>query len=1173
MDEFTKNIIKQLFFESSEKISEITKHLSNDERKKRFKEIKPLIKELTSICKFEPDTTLLRKQSLFGSISFEPRYKSVRDIYDLVINNLGNLKDVIKEQKINIQTSEGSFDFFINLQTLYISLSDYKSISSALKITRKDPFPKDYNKDIPIYLLGKALLEREEEWKKEVFINFFENIEKQILSFGFPGFTKLVLEVIQKHPEWKNDFENYIGKSMNLDGFIRNKELKDFPADVILSGLRFEFNTDLPQNVFAFQIQYGHQKITDLIQEGYLPRKEIIKITLDRLQRYSKPGVITGWMKIYDFLKLSQNELEDNREIFLNIINATSPQVISLSLDSLKKITLIETEFESLIPQVAFNLNNNVQKVAKDSFTFLKHISKKDKKYLPQIIASIVNNLAIHNKNLRTEIIKWLYDKKLPEYLEPYIKNLLEEDEITAFEKDLLKSLLYKKDSTVTEIKKEVITITQQEKELIPDVALKDNIYRTNAKNIIDIINNYNKTKTISEIKPVTHDYSAYIYEEKIKYCNNEIELAVYISELVTKQITSFDLEIVIEGILKFREIQEQEKVLKILDPALKVLDKVNIINPQFFFSRSITPNTILLAQFAYLWINNGKTFTFSKNTISEKIGWQTNSDMFCYKKFLALKNIFQRESKYKFLSSPIYKTGWIPPEIFAERYISIEEKYILPDDLLLALFRLAYPGRNEAWNILKNKLRPDNFYDCAVSIAITLEKEILHKSVKYFIDYFKKNPPDDLIFEMNFTGNVEIKDTKENQIFRLFNSAIRSRFGSNDAFEDLPGLKELTLSQLKIDFGTDFEKYYKEIDKLIKENNSAISKIANSVTSVFENLLSGFTGNNSEKDEQQNELSVNPYQKIMEKCRKIMPLGKLKKEDQRIIKDIIFAPNNFEIKVSCETSKNATSDQNGNLYYNPSELTNPDKIVYIPNISSIKENTSYYPQLLPYFLGHTSMLYYYVPFDINGVIFRFPPVAQIFFDTTVKRKEVDNCQDFVSSGISPYVDIRNGLEKLGEFLILKQLKQKEKVLNILIEGTKDGRLTPYDISNLFKNLFTETSKGFKYLMESVAYLTSYSGYFEMIVILTIEYILAESKEENYSRNISPLMDLLIDLLTKNKRSLENQNALKFLTTLSESKKKNSLKDKAKILLSIENKNKFPVIVEILSDILKDTQQ
>lgn len=183
-----------------------------------------------------------------------------------------------------------------------------------------------------------------------------------------------------------------------------------------------------------------------------------------------------------------------------------------------------------------------------------------------------------------------------------------------------------------------------------------------------------------------------------------------------------------------------------------------------------------------------------------------------------------------------------------------------------------------------------------------------------------------------------------------------------------------------------------------------------------------------------------------------------------------------------------------------------------------------------------------------------FPAIAQNLFDVACSQKE--NIKkgfryylNLLNLGEYQIVDLSDGIEILFESLTQKNIEDKEKLHLLIYEGLKDGRISLQDIISNLVNIFNE-SKGFKYIMESIKYLSSVSETFEKLTLLSIEDYIGSKNINN--KNLSILSDYFIELISKYNRTIKNSDTLKLLEETINSKKKNTFKDKAKVIFDLQ---------------------
>lgn len=1138
MSKNIEKILTIIFLGSNKEAISFCKNIEEKERKLLFKEIKPYLENIKKICKFDFNTYEHIEENILGNIikSFKPKSFQIKEVLSFFLES-DDIEETIKIKKININSNKDVHKILTKNQIFHVMLADKKSVLSGLKITRNDPILLygDIKQNSFIYNVGKSILERNDNISFDLLCEYFDKIEKYDNIFTYFGFFDLVKEVQKVFPDKKEEIKPFLAKSLYYEGLRKyNENMKRFSAEEIMIGLDYQITDEKNLNLYhpLISLPYFTESIIKLIKDNHFPREELIDLALKNLMIHTRKSTITGWVKVYEALEVTKDEVLERKENYLNLLNSISSQGTQIALDEIKKIiSNLENDYEHIIHSLSFNLGNNVQKVSKTSFTVLKTLYK-NKKLKELVLDSIVQNISIPNKNTRQDVLKWIISQELTEEHKNNIKELFQYDS-DPIDREILKDILDAK-----EVNKNENLSNLEINKIESDIHLESDI-KINSK----YINNVNKLIELSnknefDFKSIKREIGCldnYNKSPKFTLFSSETELAelLSLSGSNAKRITYIGLEKILASIIKFKDIQESEKIKKILDPCLKLTSKIEKYSqdPSIPIQINVTSNNIIASLLAYFWVNK-KHIDVNENILKS---WFQYGDYFTYKRFNALKEFIDLESVEYLLSTPDYENFFIEPETLAKRIEKVPFHLISFDDLFLALFRLSNSSKDKAWEIIKNTFEKqekdsllkklklmiktyDEVIDKFKKQALILTFAPLNeakKALSEFINYLDKSPSTDTIYSRDlYPVSIDNNDyNKNNVVFRLLNASIRGRYNLYSPFEEMPELEKINLDNLSINLGVNRIKYHQ-----------ALQEIYQKTTNVFASQS----------------VDMNTFKTVS----KIKDLDKNQKD---FLKKLIFYP--FKI-----TKENSVKIDNTDIY------------------SYSKDIIFYYPNLSHYYTSIDYPSYQYMEAVIENKLSYFPANLQNLFDMACSQK--DNIKkgykyylDLLQLGEFSIVDISDGIEILFEALNQKNIENKEKIHFIINEGLKDGRILFTDIISNLSNIFDE-SKGFKYVMESIKYLATTSETFEKLTLLAIENYIG--KENINSKNLSVLSDYLIELMSKYARTIENQNTLKLLEETINSKKKNTFKDKAKIIFDIQKTEKISFEKSIILSLIKE---
>lgn len=1117
MEELNKKSLNIIFTGKYKDVIDFCSSLNDKDRKTLYKDLKPYLAKVKEICKFNFNHyELIEKQTPYGLMKrYETKKIDIKDVLKIFLEEK-DLDNVINEQKINIQSNPQSSRIFVKSKIFMIMLCEMKSILQNIKVNRNDNIINysDNKKESFIYVFTQAMLERKENSKYDILCEYFENIEKYNQSFFYPCFYDSVKLVLDNYKDKENDLKKYLAKALYYDG-IRNdyEKIHTYDPELIVMSLDFSPTDERTINAFPHPVSLSYMvdKLKVLITNNYLPRQELIDITLKNLLTQNRNSIITGWVRIYETINPNKNEVLERKETYINLLNSISSQGIQIALNEIKNILNdISDEYELLIDLLSFNLNNTVQKVSKASFLILKSLLK-NKTLNNSILDSIIKNLYIPNKNLRIEVLKWIKTQNLNNNQKESIKNLFK-DSNELIELDIIKDFF---DTEEKMIQNNDLNNTYNEIILNSDIKLINNKYLKNFENINNLIINGRFDLNYNKIKVNTLNYDL---DKKIEVFNNEVEFAEYLSLFASssKKVLPLSLEIIFASVLKFKNVVEKEKVEKILDPCFKAINTVinfkEDINEFRFINLPI--NNIIACLAGYIWLNRQNVKI--KNNISFQYG-----DYLAYKRLNSLLSYINSDNIYSLLSTPDYFNYFIEPETFANKLINRSIESIDFNDLFVSLFRLNLLSKEKtlkAWEIIEKYLSDKNKFSFTKTLKAFIGNqeeifnnfkiqslilafaplEIAKKSLNIFLRFFDNNSTTDFILCNEFLSELYNNDDNiNNQVFRLFNASLRARYNIESPFTEMPELENININGLKIDLGSDRMKYQQDFQELMEQNPRSLNF----------NLP----------------INIQNYRVTKE-------FKDLSDKEKKYFKELIFFPYRLE-----KDSLIVNGIQNTNYIY-------------------IKPDLLYYPHLEHYYSSFEYSGFNYLEANTEQKVSSFPHISQRLFELSINKSDLIKTNSkyytkFLSLANINTVDISGGIDILFYPLIQKNIKDKDYILETIYECLKQGKINPDEIINNFSNLFSET-KGFKYIIESIKYLNSMSNVFEMLTILSIEKYFASENVNN--KNISVLSEIMIELMQKYNRQIKNSKSLEFLQDSINSKKSNSFKDKAKIILDLQ---------------------
>ncbi|MEK7434224.1 MAG: DUF6493 family protein [Cyanobacteriota bacterium] len=1145
--------LKMLFLSKPKDIVKFSINLSSEEKKELNTKYKKIIPTLKEACKFRYDRDISNNtfsqnsltvtvSNLLKPVKEKLNINDMSSAYNGVVKNIDNLDEYIEKNNIGFYFFSKNNNLLFNILILSAGIYEPRSLFSLFKMKSNDTrFNYNENEKPFFEKIIKVLLFRKEKGIDEVLIKFFDEVDKLYTPWmvqNYNGLSKLILEVIDERPNIKEDLARNFGKCLTLD--IAQKNLSLFSSEVIFSALEYENFT--PETPLIISEGYWSRKkeVLELITLGKIAREKTIEITLDKLTKTVKIGALRYWNKFYNDLEIKNEEKDKYQEKYFNLISSLNSTSIQIGLDEIKE--LIKTkkfnlDYSILIENLSYNLNNITKKVSETSFKLLKLLFKDHES---KIIECIIKNIYVADNKLRANIIDFITTKKLNEEQKIELSNFYYSAELNSIEKEKIEQALnLEKESLSLNIEIQEISDTsitlKAEKDVLP-------IHKQNYYQLIEAI----KLKSFENIKSIKLE-EPFIYGEKLDFSENESDFILKIKETSKKWRIENDYEIFFYEALKFKEIKDKDRAIKLLSSIFEAHDK-NEASTQFY--NHYWHRNIILCMLTSLLVKDKSLNSYSYESLKKITETSTGINHHYLRLFLLVKKILENNYSFTLLSTPTYKSGWIDIKDFYQRFEKIPQEHIIFDDLVLALFRTTNINKNniqlQEKIISKTQLLKDNFMKNALFIKFGNDIQI-ETAISFFVTYFSKNKPNDhIIFtKSNNKYNDFILD-ETNMAFRLFNASLLGRFGLVNLIKKFPLLSKIDISNFLIHEGVN----YYNLPNPVNEN------ILDGIKDFFSNLLT-----------KKNEHNINPISKIQDKEKSIFIKKVFWNEEQNYLKTIDIS-NYAENKE--QYIKEKYSMYNNDIYLKKA-------LSSFMSIHSKTENI-FYPQ----FLIFIDSGYEFMSEDSKNIIifdsWKLPNIIQNIFDYNCVKLSQFDILDFsktealpkmISSGAFLQVDISNNLDTIFSLLISKHSEVKKIAFDIIQESIKTGRMTYKKISDSFTKLLIETSKGFKYLKESLDSISMIDSYYEKIVLFSLETFFEKIDFNNLeSKNTSQILDIFYDMLTRLNRNISSTKALNNLKSFFDDKKKSPLKNKIKIILDLNFKNRANLEEEIIIELI-----
>ncbi|HCK81804.1 MAG TPA: DUF6493 family protein [Candidatus Competibacter sp.] len=212
------------------------------------------------------------------------------------------------------------------------------------------------------------------------------------------------------------------------------------------------------------------------------------------------------------------------------------------------------------------------------------------------------------------------------------------------------------------------------------------------------------------------------------------------------------------------------------------------------------------------------------------------------------------------------------------------------------------------------------------------------------------------------------------------------------------------------------------------------------------------------------------------------------------------------------------------------------------------------HPCLWPYVLVNTQ--HFATPQIIADHVFRFPPLAQRFFEAGLCRqnRKDDYYRDLTAAmlaqGKQPQVDVRPHLGQMTVGLLATQPTQRENGVDLLAQALHDGRASPSDLAGALADQIKVTDKGYAQLDQALASLVATGEAGRATVLLASERVIGGGVAEFSPRKLSLMLERLADILNETRRAVTDPNARRQLEQLAAAKKKSVTRDKARMVVA-----------------------
>ena len=787
-----QSLLRKLFEGSGDELRSCLQPLTAAQRKALFSEFGPLPKILQRTCRYQPDARPVRLIRLYQAIREDPAGFLQDQAATLALP--GALNNPQTLQHSSYETLRG---FYSRLQLLQVGLADKTGVVGAFGHHSTEPVRTER------FLLqaGRILLDRPESWVQETFIRVCEEfLHWTRFTDGDLGAAQLLQEALQRHPDWIRVLAPSMGRAMRRDGFF-NRPLDRYDAAMILAGL----DDEPPAQKAGLEPLMDPEIVQSILRRaanGDLPRSDLIALILRKLHSPLRPSIIKCWIHLFGQLALTDAEFHHHAKTLLDLIHAPTPAAGKLALQ------MIETHFlqdpdraGERIATLGSALQNPLQIIAKGAWNLLK----KQLKALPDgygpMTPVVIAGLSSPHAALRSELLRWLGALPLQQFDEDALRRVRELAAVLPpAELSPIAHLLAERpaaanpapmmDSVVDQcamLQEQIAAIRQRAEEQPGNVLLNRRLA---------FLGDGLTPPPCGVLKATLPDHSAALTPPDGVWCETAEALALDMVRTRRRALTWADYDRLFAGMLRFADAAQSSRVQTILAPLAERLtfwQKPLADGAYPGWAQAVELPALLLAQ---VW---------RERRIAPFATGSRGAQMLNLHFSLALQRRLRHMLKLLaagqdiLLSQPTHAAGWLAPAAFAERFARLPHTLLDPEELGAALYRLpALPElRAAAWTMLAPQLEScgeDDLYGEALRLALAPDDQA-EIALVWFLRYFERKPPTEPLFyaTTDFSGGglagvLRIKmfkidhDTSANVAFRLFNAALRCRYGLGDA-------------------------------------------------------------------------------------------------------------------------------------------------------------------------------------------------------------------------------------------------------------------------------------------------------------------------------------------------------------------------------------------------------
>lgn len=795
-DERFQTLLRQLFEGDDDRLRDVLRPLTAEQRKALFEQFGELFEVLRRACRYEREARPAKLAELYRAIREDPveflRDRTTSLAAPGALNNPQALQGGLFQQR----AYGALMAFYSRLNLLLAGLAGKGGVAGAFKTSSRQPVR---TQKFVLYA-GRVLLDRPEPWIGDALTRVFENmLSRARFTGGDQGVARLMLEARQQHPEWVDALAPWLGMAMRRDGFFSHA-LEGFDSAMILAGLDY----DPPAQEGFFEPLFDARVVDTLVRrlaEGSLPRADFLALILRKLQSPLRPGVAKCWIDLFGRLAPTDAEIRVHVEEFITLLNAPAPAASKLAFGVVERHVLEDADRAAeLVRALGYAVQNPVQALAKSALRLLKKQVKSNPEPIASALNAVVQGLSSPHAALRADLLRWLGTIQPQHWNEDALRSLQETAAaLPPAELAPIAHLLAERPATCSNGIREENPDRHSDPLAVVD-AIRRRVEADPADSLsrrrLAFLEHYLSTGQCGELEVTTvPDHSSALSPPNFERHETAEALALDIARTRRRVFAQADYDRILAGLLRFASSARSERVGAILAPVLDQLgewQQGSLDESSAWWGRGWELPALFLAR---AWRGEAPP-SFPRNSR----GGQLLDSQFrpAQQRRLKHASALLAAGYETLLSVPTHAAGWLTPTVFADRFNALPPRLLDAEELGAALYRLpALPEqRTDAWNRLAAGVaKLDAPFADALILALAPDAEA-KPALDRLLRHFEKHPPTEPLFHALSSGfgsgglaetfRVKIfqfdPDAAENVAFRLFSAALRCRFGLGDA-------------------------------------------------------------------------------------------------------------------------------------------------------------------------------------------------------------------------------------------------------------------------------------------------------------------------------------------------------------------------------------------------------